>query len=221
MCSVVSMASFDLKKFLNKPSLEQLDSCKKDDLLMVASHFQIAVGKQSRKAEIRSVVYNRLVELDVLGLPAKDGAAVGSVEVSSASVGSENESEEELMPAAEVEADVRAKLPPFEPFSPVSTGSKGDMRLKVRLARLQFEAQEKAQTRQAEMDLRLQIRKLEIEAEKQVRMRQLELDAMRIVGGSVAQPDLPRVAAAALPLFLLLPLFPLCLFHLQQPSHSM
>ncbi len=152
VCSVVSMASFDLNKFLNKPSLEQLDSCKKDDLLMVASHFQIAVVKQSREAEIRSVVYNRLV-LDVLGLPAKDGAAVGSVEVSSASVGSENESEEELMPAAEVEADVRARLPPFEPFSPVSTGSKGDMRLKVRLARLQFEAQEKAQTRQAEMDL--------------------------------------------------------------------
>ncbi len=91
VCSVVSMASFDLNTFLNKPSLEQLDSCKKDDLLMVASHFQIAVGKQSRKAEIRSVVYNRLV-LDVLGLPAKDGAAVGSVEVSSASVGSENES---------------------------------------------------------------------------------------------------------------------------------
>lgn len=28
-------------------------------------------------------------------------------------------------------------------------------------------------------------------------MRQLELDAMRIVGGSVVQPDLPRVAAAA------------------------
>ncbi len=74
------MASFDLK-FLNKPSLEQLESCKKDDLLMVASHYQIVVGKQSRKAEIRSVVYNRLVELDVLGLPAKDGAAVGSVEV--------------------------------------------------------------------------------------------------------------------------------------------
>ncbi len=68
------------------------------------------------------------------------------------------------MPAAEVEANVRAKLPPFEPFSPVSTGSKGDMRLKVRKARLQFAAQEKAQTRQAEMDLRLQIRKLEFEA---------------------------------------------------------
>lgn len=152
MCSVVGMASFDLKKILDKPSLEQLDSCKMDDLLAVASHFQIAVGKKSCKAEIRSVVYNRLVELDVLGLPTNDGAAVGSVVVGSASVGSENESEEELMPA---EADVRARVPPFEPFSPVSTGSKRDMRLNVRLARLQFEAQEKAQTRQAEMDLRL------------------------------------------------------------------
>ncbi len=65
--------------------------------------------------------------------------------VGSASVGSENECEEELMPAAEVEAVVRARLPPFESFSPVSTGSKGDTRLKVHLARLQFEAQEKAQ----------------------------------------------------------------------------
>ncbi len=44
MCSVVGMASFDLKTFLDKPLLEQLDSCKKDDLLVVASHFQIAVG---------------------------------------------------------------------------------------------------------------------------------------------------------------------------------
>ncbi len=47
------------------------------------------------------------------------------------------------------------------------------------------------------MDLRLQVRKLEIEAEKQVKMRQLELDAMRIVGGSAALPDLPRVSPAA------------------------
>ncbi len=33
------------------------------------------------------------------------------------------------MPAAEVEADVRARLSPFVPFSPVSTGSEGDTRL--------------------------------------------------------------------------------------------
>lgn len=161
------------------------------------------------------------MELNVLGLPAKEDSAVGSVAVGT-SVGSENESEEELMPAVEVEADVRARLPPFEPFSPVSMGSKGDTRLKVHLACLQMEAQ----TRQVEMDLRLQIRKLEIEAEKQVRMRQLEFDAMRIVGGSAAQPDLPRVAAAVIPAPVIssvssVPPVPLCLFHLRQPSHSM
>uniref|UniRef100_A0A672PHY8 CCHC-type domain-containing protein n=1 Tax=Sinocyclocheilus grahami TaxID=75366 RepID=A0A672PHY8_SINGR len=189
------MASLDLQKFLENPSLEQLDSCKKDELLAIASHFQIAVGKQSRKGEIKSVVYNRLVEMNVLGLSEKVDIAVGSA--MGAIARSENESEEELMPAAEVDADVRARLPQFEPFSPMSTGSKEGARLKVRLARLQMEAQEKVQIRQAEMDLRLQIRRLEIEAEKQIKMRQLELDAMRIVGGSAAQPDLPRVTTAA------------------------
>ncbi|GAA6085730.1 uncharacterized protein LOC125146164 [Tachysurus ichikawai] len=77
------------------------------------------------------------------------------------------------------------------PFSPVSSGSKGDTRLKVRIARLQMEAQEKADKRQAELDLRLKIRTLEIEAEKQVKMRQLELDAMKIVGGAEAAQSVP------------------------------
>ncbi|KAL1266443.1 hypothetical protein QQF64_002118 [Cirrhinus molitorella] len=190
------MASFDLKGFVETPLLEQLDTCKKDDLFAIASHFQITVNKQSRKAEIKSIVLDRLVEMNVLGLPAQADTVLGAVPVGASATG-ENESEEESMPGAEAEADVRARLPPFEPFSPESISSKGETRLKVRLARLQLEAQEKAQTRQAELDLRLQIRKLEIEAEKQVKMRQLELDAMRIVGGSAAPPDLPRVVTAA------------------------
>uniref|UniRef100_A0A8C1TD20 Gypsy retrotransposon integrase-like protein 1 n=1 Tax=Cyprinus carpio TaxID=7962 RepID=A0A8C1TD20_CYPCA len=86
-----------------------------------------------------------------------------------------------------VEGDVSTFLPQFDPFSPVSSGSKEDVRLKVRIARLQMEAQEKAEKRQAELDLRLKIRTLEIESEKQVKMRQMELDAMKIVGGMTAQ----------------------------------
>lgn len=101
------------------------------------------------------------------------------------------------MPAVEVEAEVRVKLPPFKPFSPMSTDSKGEAQLKVCLTRLQLEAQEKAQRRQGQLDLRLQIRTLEIEAEKQVKMRQLELEAMRIEGGSAAQPGLPRDSTPA------------------------
>ncbi len=140
------------------------------------------------------MVFDRLVELNVLVLQEKLSVR-HSVEMDA--FDRSEKAEEELAPTAEVEAEARAGLPPFEPFSPMSVSSKGETRLKVRLARLQLESQEKIQARQAEMDLRLQVRKLEIEAEKQVKMRQLELDAMRIVGGSTALPDLPRVSPAA------------------------
>uniref|UniRef100_A0A8C6KFK7 CCHC-type domain-containing protein n=1 Tax=Nothobranchius furzeri TaxID=105023 RepID=A0A8C6KFK7_NOTFU len=50
--------------------------------------------------------------------------------------------------------------------------SPGSAKLRVRLARLKHEAEEKAQRRQMEMELR----KLEIEAETKVRLRRLELE---------------------------------------------
>lgn len=76
-----------------------------------------------------------------------------------------------------------ATLPRFEPFSPESRGSSMDARLKVRLVRLQLEAQEKEKVRKADYDLRLQVHRLEMEAEKEVKLRQLEVEAMRISSG--------------------------------------
>ncbi len=61
---------------------------------------------------------------------------------------------------AEVEgSEAKASLPPFEPFSPASIGSGGDAWLKVRLVRVQMEAHEKAEKRQAEMKLHLEVRR--------------------------------------------------------------
>ncbi len=157
---------FILERFLDSPSQEELDGCRKDDLLRIASHFEISVNKQSLKKEIKSVVFDRLVELNVLVLQEKLSVR-HSVEMDA--FDRSEKAEEELAPTAEVEAEASAGLPPFEPFSPMSVSSKGETRLKVRLARLQLESQEKIQARQAEMDLRLQVRKLEIEAEKQVK----------------------------------------------------
>ncbi len=71
---------------------------------------------------------------------------------------------------AAAEAKVGATLSPFEPFSLGTPKSTGEAKLKVRIARLHVEAQERAQARQAELDLRLQVRKLEIEAEKEVKL---------------------------------------------------
>ncbi|XP_036069363.1 uncharacterized protein LOC118599127 [Oryzias melastigma] len=64
-------------------------------------------------------------------------------------------------------------LPRYDPCSPGSGGPRDEARLKVRLARLQFEAQEKAHTRQ----MQLEIKRMEIEAETAVKIRQLELEA--------------------------------------------
>ena len=69
--------------------------------------------------------------------------------------------------------------PRYDPLSSASTGSRDEVRLKVRLARLQMEAQEKAQNRQAQLQYQLEIKKLEIEADKAVRLRQLELESQR------------------------------------------
>ncbi len=61
-------------------------------------------------------------------------------------------------------------LPRYDPFSSASSGSRDEARLKVRLARLQIEAQEKAQVRQAQLDFQLQVKRLEIEADKAVNL---------------------------------------------------
>lgn len=67
-------------------------------------------------------------------------------------------------------ADAKASLPPFDPFSLSSVDSRDGARLKVCLVHLQYEAQEKAEVRQAELNLGSEVHRLKIEADKQVKM---------------------------------------------------
>ncbi|XP_067230426.1 uncharacterized protein [Chanodichthys erythropterus] len=190
----MAMADFDLDNFVKTPSVEQLNKCRKDDLLCIAAHFKIAVTKQQLKRDIKSIIVQRLVELGVLVLPA--GADEDSL---SSDVHSNVSGDEEQGGTAEVEgSETKAVLPPFEPFSPISVGSGGDAQLKVCLARVQMEAQEWAESRRAEMKLRevkLEVRRLEIESEKQVKLRELELNAAKISPA----PVVPPVQAAGAP----------------------
>ncbi len=168
------MAGFDLEAFISAPNLEQLDKCRKDDLISIAAHFQIYVLKQQLKREIKNIVLQKLVELGVLVLPEviEDGSLASDIRPELG--------EEEQSGTAEVEgSEAKAVLPPFEPFSPASAGSGVDARLKVRLARVQMDARERAEDRQAERELRLKIRRLEIEAEMQIKMRELDLKAAK------------------------------------------
>lgn len=121
----------------------------------------------------------------MLSLPDVDrGADLVGVEQNAGKVG---EGDGELV-TAEAEANVGATLPPFEPFSPVSPRSTGEAQVRVCIARLRMEAQERAQSRQAELDLRLQVRKLEIEADKEVKLRQLDIEAAK----AAAVSSVPR-----------------------------
>lgn len=162
------MADFDLDSFVSAPTVEQLDACRKDDLLKVAEHFSIPVNKQQLKRVIKSSVVQHLGELGVLllaesspGVDARSGAGKGEASRAAAAEGSE----------------AKAALPPFEPFSPTESESGGDARLKTRLARIQREERERQAESRAERELRLEIRRLEIEADKEVRLRELELTA--------------------------------------------
>lgn len=58
--------SFNLQNFIDDPSFDKLDSCRKDDLLSIAAHFDITVQKYGVKKEIKTKVLEKLMELGVL-----------------------------------------------------------------------------------------------------------------------------------------------------------
>ena len=183
--------SFNLQDFLDNPSVDKLDLSRKDDLLCIAAHFDITVHRNRVKKEIRREIVESLVGLKVFGSltqPAAEPLA-DEVSVSGAGVASFQEDMEEQAAQAtplltQTEGQARlATLPRFDPFSPEFHGSSMDAKLKVRLARLQLEAQEKELVHKADYDLRLQVRRLEIEADKEVRLKELEVEALKISSG--------------------------------------
>lgn len=57
---------FSLEEFVKSPSLEQLNLCRKQDLFAIADQFSLTVNSQNRKADIKSRIIDKLVELNVL-----------------------------------------------------------------------------------------------------------------------------------------------------------
>ncbi len=176
--------AFNLQSFLENPSLEVIEKCRKDDLCLIATHFKIPIAKQSLKKQIKTEVIDWLCDLGILKQPDVDeetdsvGEGQDEFEVGK---------EEVERAATETEVDVGVVLPPFEPFSPGTPSSKGETQTKVRIARLHMEAQDRAQARQAELDFRLEVRRLEIQADKEVRLRKLEIEAAKVTSVPAVQ----------------------------------
>lgn len=66
MVAVVVKMAFSLQDFIDNPTLEKIDACRKDDLLCIAAHFNIPVPKHGVKKEIKSRVLEKLIVLWVL-----------------------------------------------------------------------------------------------------------------------------------------------------------
>lgn len=64
--AVIVKMNFNSQDFIDNPTLEKVDACRKDDLLCIAEHFNIPVQKYGVKKEIKSKVLEKLIELRVL-----------------------------------------------------------------------------------------------------------------------------------------------------------
>ncbi|XP_036066868.1 uncharacterized protein LOC118598333, partial [Oryzias melastigma] len=160
-------------------------------MVEIAKHFDISYVNPIGKQELFDLLVSRLEEKGMFRLPTQtvppesaDGASDrGDRERDSGAPPAGDRGHAETLPVPGTpQGDMTGKtgagqiplsLPRYEPFSPGSDGSRDEARLKVRLARMQIEAQERAQERQ----MRLEIKRLEIQAEQAVRIRQLELEA--------------------------------------------
>uniref|UniRef100_A0A1A8G0P7 ribonuclease H n=1 Tax=Nothobranchius korthausae TaxID=1143690 RepID=A0A1A8G0P7_9TELE len=148
------MSTFDLQAFVEAPSRRLLEDCRKSDLQQVAAHFSLLVPKQLTKDALRQFVLDFLVSQSILPPPSASVSRPPSPQVT-------HEEEEKQKDACASEN--------FSPHqSPTSSPLTG-ARLKLRLARLQIEADERALERKLRHEM--EIKRLDAD----VRLRELEL----------------------------------------------
>lgn len=126
LVTLVSMALFDLQSFIDKPSIEQFDSCRKDDLLKIVDYYKISVVKKALKKNIKSAIFERLVELRIFTLPSVDAGETGPLGAGAqaSSVGMSDEERSE-MPRLTLRPRPRPSCCPLIRFPLVLLGLRG------------------------------------------------------------------------------------------------
>ncbi|XP_058495160.1 uncharacterized protein LOC131466089 isoform X2 [Solea solea] len=184
---MASGSVFSVEEFVAKPTLSQLDHCRKADLFAIADRYDIKVTTSLLKKELKAAVVDGLVEGGVCGLPATVPESAG--EVCSEARGAEATQRQRdilnITPGVKYgdRDEKQFTLPRFEPLSIETTpGSRIDARIKLRLARLQLENGEREREREREFQLKL--KRMELDAETAVKMRELELQSSSVSSGA-------------------------------------
>lgn len=133
--------------------MEQFEQCRKDDLLLIADFYNIAVRRYALKREIREALHTELVKQKVLpGVTVVTGVATVA-------------SSEDLETAeAELKSEDIARI---DPVNPPPKGPLMEIRLKeldVELCRQQYQNQ------------LLQVRAVELEVQRDIRLKELEVE---------------------------------------------
>lgn len=196
------MATFDIAVFLANPSLVQLDTYRKRDLHEVASFYGICVSAALRKAELKAALVSGLVEKGIVALPVSASLPEYGVTFQPVlQVPDQAVAPSVSAPVAQgLPEDPPMTLPRFEPLSVESSvGSKQDAKLRVRLACLQLEKEERERGFQLRKELELrrldaelararEVELKKVEAETAVKLRQVELQL------ELQQASLPATA---------------------------
>ncbi|XP_070403201.1 uncharacterized protein [Nothobranchius furzeri] len=174
------MAQFCVETFMEAPSREVLERCRKADLLQIAVNLALDIPNPVLKKDLKLLIVEHLEDMGILKTENESGAKTEP----EGSPADPDECDDPEVPAAaedhEGETKETGKAPltvrksvPTSPGSPTE-GSR-DARLQVRLARLDMEREERAQAKRLQMEL--EVRRMEIEADTAVRIRKLELEA--------------------------------------------
>ena len=120
--------------------------CLKDHLFQIAEHLGLTVKRNVVKEELKAQVNDQLVKRGVLKLPVESELAVSDGTMAHMGFTQELEGESQAAGALGGQDEEGAQretpgtLPRFDALSTASDGSRDEARLKVRIARLEIEA---------------------------------------------------------------------------------
>lgn len=146
-------SKFDLEDFAIRPSAQQLEKCRKDDLFAVADLYQIRVSRSALKREVKEVVLKYMVENRIL---SEEGELAGVANPISSSGG---EGAEQTKPQELISIDPAVLLSPQDPL------------LNIKLKELELELS--WQQYQSQL---LQVKTVELETQRAIRLKELELE---------------------------------------------
>lgn len=141
-------------------------------MFLIAQHYEILISRTLRKEELKACLVAGLFDKGVF--PSMETVSTSAAELAAPAAGSPPlrvSIGDPVTPVTGVGAEVGPSfsMPKFEPLSLSTEASpviRSDSRLKLRLARLQLETQDKAQARQD--DLKRQIEMYRIDADTKV-----------------------------------------------------